>query len=246
MDVVPATDVNQPDADAAADPTASESDAGNDGDAGDLGGGLVVSWFQLIALVLAFAFLGGAIVTFWNNRPASPGSVDVGFYRDMTTHHEQAVQLALIELDRGENPIVQSFAREILIFQDRELGIMDTRLNDWGQPAAERPPTAMGWMGMRPVPVEQMPGLATDEQIADLRAAAGAEADALFLDLMAEHHRGGVHMANYAAEHADRSEVRALARRMARQQSGEINEMAQTADRLGFDIEIEPAVIPSG
>ena len=59
----------------------------------------------------------------------------------------------------------------------------------------------MAWMGM-PVPLDQMPGLATDEQMKQLRDASGAESDKLFLELMAAHHRGGVHMAEHVYRHA--------------------------------------------
>lgn len=75
-----------------------------------------------------------------------------------------------------------------------------------------------------------------------LRGAEGADADALYLDLMAEHHRGGAHMADFAADQADDPGVRALAARMARNQAIEIAEFARTAKRRGFDIEVPPHV----
>ena len=83
-------------------------------------------------------------------------------------------------------------------------------LVDWGYDRDDRSDEAMAWMGM-PVPLEQMPGLLTDEQMDQVRAARGAELDALFLDLMAEHHRGGLHMAAEAAETASDDDVRRLA-----------------------------------
>jgi uncharacterized protein (DUF305 family) len=126
--------------------------------------------------------------------------------------------------------------------QQYEAGRMELRLNQLGGSRAERPDTAMAWMGM-PVPVAAMPGLATEEQLAALGAAQGAAADAAFLDVMAEHHRGGVHMAEHAAAHSDDEEVRTLAARMARSQGGEINEYRSTALRLGLPVEIDPYVV---
>jgi uncharacterized protein (DUF305 family) len=90
-----------------------------------------------------------------------------------------------------------------------------------------------------------MPGLLTDEQLDQLQAASGAELDALFLDLMADHHRGGLHMAEYAAGNAGDEDVRELAARIARNQAGEINEYRVLAERNGYDIEIEPASVPA-
>lgn len=46
-------------------------------------------------------------------------------------------------------------------------------------------------------------------------------------------------MASYAADEANDRRVRALAARMMRNQSIEINEYAQTAERFGLDVEIE-------
>ncbi len=55
-------------------------------------------------------------------------------------------------------------------------------------------------------------GMATPpEQMAQLRAASGVEAEKQFLDLMIVHHEGAVDMAKYAVAHAERAEVRTLA-----------------------------------
>ena len=54
----------------------------------------------------------------------------------------------------------------------------------------------------------------------------------MFLDLMTVHHRGGVEMAEYAAAHAADPKVRALAARMASQQSSEIEEYAQYRTKI--------------
>lgn len=201
--------------------------------------GPLLSWPKLVTLVAAFAFLAGAVVYYFDNRPASASSVDGGFYRDMVFHHEQAVQMSLIELGNGTDPTVRDFAQEIVIFQQYEIGRMDEQLRQWGLTRHDETDTAMSWMG-HPTPLRTMPGLATDDQLDALRAAKGANADALFLDLMAEHHRAGAQMAEYAVQHADDGGVRALAQRMARNQSIEIGEFAQTAARLGYAIDIAP------
>jgi uncharacterized protein (DUF305 family) len=102
----------------------------------------------------------------------------------------------------------------------------------------------MAWMDM-PVPADQMPGYVSDDQIDEMNEARGAAADSLFLDLMAEHHRGGLHMAESAADEAGDTGVRELAARMAHNQAQEINEYRDTARRQGYDITIEPSDVPS-
>ena len=190
-------------------------------------------------LVAAFSFLAGAVVHYVENRPTSADSVDAGFYLDMVFHHQQAVEMSLIELGDGADPVVRAFAQEIVILQQYEIGRMEERLQEWGLAHRDEEDTAMAWMDA-PIRAREMPGLATDGQMRALRDAKDAAADALFLDLMAEHHRAGAHMAAFAAEHAGDGGVRELAARMARNQSVEIAEFAQTASRLGFDIVIEP------
>ncbi len=211
------------------------------GDAGRrLGRATAVPLVRVVVLLALAAFIGGAAVYAWpdDDDPPGSGSVDVGFYRDMTVHHDQGVAMATIERANGANPTVRGFAEEIVMAQRWELGRMYQRLVEWGA-ALERPRTVMAWMGMG-MPTGSMPGLASDESMAELRRARGAAADALFLELMAEHHRGAVHMARYAAEHAESEDVRGLAEVMARNQAVEINEFIDTARRIGLDVDIEP------
>ena len=53
-----------------------------------------------------------------------------------------------------------------------------------------------------------MPGMATEEELAELRGLTGTAFDVEFLRLMIRHHQGGLEMAEYAAEHADVAAVR--------------------------------------
>jgi len=204
-----------------------------------------LGWAKQAILAAALVFLGIAIgIVVARDRPPGEGSVDVGFLQDMLTHHDQALGVATLVVANGEDPTVRSYAREILVFQAYEIGVMTQMLDDWGHVRSDRSDQAMAWMDM-PVPVEQMPGLLTDEQLDQLRDARGAELDALFLDLMADHHRGGLHMSEYAFANAGGDDVQELAARIARNQAGEINEYRALAERNGYDIEIERASVPA-
>jgi len=230
-----------------------------DGDGGD-GGGLApddadevdvddwepggLSWPKVVVLGVALAFLGFALALFLN-RDQHPGesSVDVGFLRDMASHHEQALEMAQLELVNGSDPGALAFAREILIFQSKEIGSMERLLATWDTGRGDPDRQAMAWMGMAS-PVEAMPGMATEEEMDALRDARGTEADALFFELMARHHVGGIHMAKYAAANADNSDVRNFAAVVGRNQAIEVNEFAQTVERLGLPVEIERVEVP--
>lgn len=228
-----------------------------DGGAGDLGVGATddvepedapppgLSWPRVAVLGVALAFLGFALAVFvQRDTPPSADSVDVGFIQDMVSHHEQAINLSGLEESNGSDATVRAFATEVLIFQSQEIGMMDQMLHEWGFSRADRSDEAMAWMGMTPVPVDEMPGMIPGDRVDELQQARGAEADGLFLELMAEHHVGGLHMAEYAADNADHHDVRRLAMLMARNQAIEINEYAMTAERLGLPVTIERVTVP--
>jgi uncharacterized protein (DUF305 family) len=186
---------------------------------------------------VAVAFLVGALGYLVGVRTTDTGppgnEVDVGFLEDMTSHHDQAVQLALIELARGSDRTAREFAQEVILFQRYELGRFRNFQEERGvgNPEYSLDRETMAWMGM-PTPLADMPGMASVEEIAALEAAEGIEADRLFLALMRDHHLGGVHMAEYAADHAADPAIREMAEVMARNQLLEVNEYDDLLRRL--------------
>lgn len=212
---------------------------GGPGDGDSSGGGASTgrrpTWAQVILLALALAFLGGAVgYVVGKGRPPGEGSADVGFLRDMIDHHEQAVAMARLTIPKDVDPITRSFADEVVLMQQREIGLMDALLDEWGHARGDLERRAMLWMGMD-TSVAAMPGMQSEEAIAALREATGREADRLFLTMMRDHHIGGVHMADYAAEHAGSERVRTLARRMAEFQRAEAQEYTGHLRRLGLE-----------
>jgi uncharacterized protein (DUF305 family) len=198
---------------------------------------------RLIALGVAIAFLAGVIG--WRiAQPDHPSedSADIGFLHDMTTHHEQAIYLSSIELQRGVTPEMQVFAEEIHRWQSYEIGLMERFLDELGSSRYAAPDTAMAWMGHHDMPRDEMPGLATDEEIDGMLAAAGDDVDEWFVGLMVDHHAAGADMADAAAAEVDDDEVRELAERMAHVQRQEIGELLAAAERIGLDVP-RPGVI---
>jgi uncharacterized protein (DUF305 family) len=196
-----------------------------------------VPFLPAISLALALLLLGVGVGTWWANRQANPGAVDIGFYDDMSTHHLQAIRMANIYEQHGDNDDLRARAEEIEYFQSGDVREMQNALADWNEEGT--PDTAMQWMG-EPVPQGQQPGMATPEQLAALEAARGLELDDLFTRLMIEHHAGGVHMAQFAEEHARLGDVRDLARSMAANQDMEIDELNHVRQDLGLSL-YEPA-----
>jgi uncharacterized protein (DUF305 family) len=197
---------------------------------------------NIVLMVGSAALLVGAIgfvVGEQRGKGANNGS-DIGFLQDMRIHHEQAVNMGLIYLDASSLPgaidtpeaqegsdsrgTLRLIAREIIVGQSHESGRMVQLLRQFGAAETNETDQVMGWMN-EPTPLAQMPGYATDDQLAALRDARGAQADTMFAQLMIAHHEGGIHMAEHAAMHGANDEVAALAGSMLKAQQGEINEM---------------------
>lgn len=170
---------------------------------------------------------GDSTTTAQPNVPVA-GSVDAGFAYDMSRHHAQAVELAELATERTSDPAVRTLARDLALTQQSQIGQMRGWLDAWGLPATTTE-EAMAWMGM----AGPMPGLASADEIDELGASSGTDADRLFLDLMIRHHRGGVEMATPAAERASESYVAALAESMVAAQTAEIEAMTAMSERLG-------------
>jgi uncharacterized protein (DUF305 family) len=192
---------------------------------------------KVVLLVLATSFLAVVLSLTLADRlgGTAEDSVDVGFLRDMIHHHEQAVQLGIVGSANTVDPDVNNFALEAVIAQQYEIGYMEAILEEWGHGRGEPDRAGMVWMDM-PTSLGEMPGMADEEDVAGFRGLEGEEADGTFLQLMTEHHRGGIHMAEFAAENASDPRVVELARRMVSNQSAEIREYAVKARSLGVSI----------
>jgi uncharacterized protein (DUF305 family) len=225
----------------ARDDALAEGDA--NGEARAAGGGSGRRWLVgVLVAVLAIALVaaGGALAVvtgIGTDRPPGDASVDAGFARDMTTHHDQATQMAQIVRDRGTDPAVRLLAFDIETTQLGQMGRMLGWLQSWGLSQqtdrahlAWLPPSSGHAHAAEGAP---MPGVATPAQMQRLRSLSGAALDVFFLQLMIRHHQGGLPMARYAAEHAAVGYVRDLGQKMAAGQSAEIVTMEQMLRERG-------------
>jgi uncharacterized protein (DUF305 family) len=183
---------------------------------------------------LAAAFIGAASWALAADDEEPPlGAVDVGYLQDMIDHHGQALLISETYLaDQPEGPAAP-YAREVIQYQERDIARMEAMLDGIGFDRGVPDRMAMVWMG-EPYPVGEMPGMQSRERIDELDAATGAEADLLFFDLMTDHHIGGVHMAEYAADFAENETVAQLAADTAYNQAIEVVEYDTSRQRLGI------------
>ncbi|MBA2323424.1 MAG: DUF305 domain-containing protein [Pseudonocardiales bacterium] len=191
--------------------------------------------------VVALLLLGaaaGVLIGLPGSAVPGPDSVDVGFAQDMTVHHEQAVQMATWERDHTADPRLRQLAFDIESGQSRQIGHMQGWLSLWGAAALPAGPH-MRWMaaedaghsGMAGMAassgMDRMPGMASQDELRQLRASSGSGLDVSFLQLMLRHHEGGTGMLAYAARYAAVSDVRNFAGQMLTAQTAEAQYLRQ-------------------
>ena len=193
---------------------------------------LTVGLVAVIALGLV-VMGGGLAVALGIGRDDAPStdSVDAGFARDMSAHHLQGVEMANLAADRSQDPEVRQLAFDISSTQTNQVGRMQGWLTLWGLSISGG--QSMAWMDRASghdmssmgagsgVADSLMPGMATEDEIAELRGLSGSAFDTQFLRLMIRHHQGGADMADNAAQPA----LATLARTMAETQTAEVETM---------------------
>lgn len=197
---------------------------------------VVVGLLVLVSLIIGV--LVGRVTSSGTPMP-SEASAEAGFARDMQVHHGQAVEMSLLVRDRSDDAEVRLFALDVATAQAQQQGQMFAWLVMWGLPQTSSS-DEMEWLS-RPVidgsighdghgghtPGEPMPGVATFEQMQALQSATGVDAERLYLELMIEHHIGGVEMAEAVLARSDNPVVTQLARGMVQLQQKELDYMAE-------------------
>ena len=112
---------------------------------------------------------------------------DVKFMQGMIGHHSQAVEMVSLLKSRSTREDMRLLGQRIEISQEDEIKMMQRWLQVRGQEVPG--PHAMHMHG-----ATLMPGMLTEEEMAHLAEAKGAEFDRLFLEGMIKHHGGALTM----------------------------------------------------
>ena len=138
---------------------------------------------------------------------------DVMFAQMMIPHHQQAVEMADLALENASTSSdVKGLAQQVKAAQDPEIATMNGWLREWGAPTSA--PMDHGTSGMM-----------SDEDMASLKAAEGAEFNRMWLEMMIDHHQGAVTMAQDVLSSTEDPEVKNLAQAVVDGQKKEIATM---------------------
>ncbi|MFJ7410549.1 DUF305 domain-containing protein [Streptomyces sp. NPDC098077] len=180
-------------------------------------------------------------------------SADAGFARDMAVHHQQAVEMSFIVRDRTDDQDVRRLAYDIANTQANQRGMLLGWLDLWElpkvAPGGEQP---MAWMagtdghehgGHGSGGAEAgsgadgvlMPGMASRSELVRLGRLDGEEAEVFFLQLMTDHHKGGVDMAEACASLCTVPAEQRLARGMVEGQQSELGLMRDMLAERGAE-----------
>ena len=120
---------------------------------------------------------------------------DVEFMQGMIPHHAQAVKMCTMAPTHASMREVKLMCERMLISQRDEIHMMRVWLIDREQyvPPADATHHKMTMPGGKAHDM-LMPGMLSDEEMARLDKARGAEWDRMFLNLMIRHHQGAIKM----------------------------------------------------
>ncbi|MFH8900848.1 DUF305 domain-containing protein [Streptomyces coeruleorubidus] len=196
----------------------------------------------LIAGAAATALAAAGAITYavagddGGGRTPSAGSADAGFARDMAVHHQQAVEMSYIVRDRTKDEEVRRLAYDIAQTQANQRGMMIGWLDLWGLPKVSSQPP-MTWMDMGDMASGKdgalMPGMATNTEMKKLGELSGKQAEIFYLQLMTDHHQGGVHMAQGCVDKCTVGVEKRLAQGTVDAQRSEIGLMADMLKERG-------------
>lgn len=168
----------------------------------------------LVALVV-LAACGGDDSN--ENETAQARQTDQAFMRSMVPHHESAVEMAKMALEKAERPEIKQMAEEIISAQEAEIAQMKRAHQRIFGSALE--PSSMSHAEL---------GLSAEEAGMDMDMSMledAEEFDREFIDMMTAHHQAAIRMARVELARGGDAEVKKLAQAIVDAQAKEIDQM---------------------
>ncbi|MDQ6644732.1 MAG: DUF305 domain-containing protein [Chloroflexota bacterium] len=152
------------------------------------------------------------------------GDVDRHFIEQMIPHHQAAIDMANLALQRAQHPELRALAADIKRTQTSEINQMRAWYKQWyGTDVPATPAGAMGGMMMGCGGTNGMSGT-TDGSMSSLKNA--ADFDKAFIEQMIPHHQMALMMSQMVLMGGQKAELRTLVQSIITGQSAQITQMS--------------------
>jgi uncharacterized protein (DUF305 family) len=148
---------------------------------------------------------------------ASKAPYEQQFLDTMAMHHQMAMHMAGLVESRSASQELKDMAKTMMAEQEKEIA----QLKGWKEQWYAGKPEAMN-MKMPGMP-ESMKGMSGDK----LMSAKGEQFDRMFVDMMSQHHKGAIKMAQTAGPKLQHAEVKEFANKLVDMQKKEVAHMAE-------------------
>ena len=143
---------------------------------------------------------------------------DERFIDAMVPHHQGAVEMAQVALNKAEHEEIRSLAQDIVSAQEAEIDrLKSIKQAEFG---TSKVPTKTSAEEMKAMGMTDPDELANEEPF-----------DLAFIDAMIPHHQSAIAMAKVALEESNNPEIRGIAEDIVRAQEREISQMKEWRER---------------
>ena len=182
---------------------------------------------RLLAVLaaLAAAGCGGGEEESRPSQPTQDTAVEDAFLESMVPHHQSAIEMAKLGLERAETKEIRALADDILEAQQTEIAQMgDLHERLIGKPI-DPDESAHAVLGLS----AKEAGMDHGDAAATLKRA--DPFDRAFIDHMIPHHEGAIRMARVVLPETDDAELRELAENIITAQKREIEDMRAVREK---------------
>ena len=157
-------------------------------------------------------------------HPDQGDDVDRAFVTGMVPHHQAAIEMAQVVLDRGRSPKVRALAQSIIDDQQNEINDMSAFAErKWGFRPARHREGPMGILMGMPISMDM-------STMAD-HMTKTAQVDRMFLQMMIPHHAAAISMGDELFNQGNDQRLIRMARTVMSSQAREIARMQEMLDR---------------
>lgn len=188
--------------------------------------GIIIGGIAVYGYVYASQSRNPGIIMGRNAASIDPDLIDAHFIEQMIPHHQDAITMSKVALEKATRPEIKELATDIISSQSKEINQMKIWYKDWfGRelPTGESVMNQHGMMGSAKQNTMHMGMTGTDMDIEKLENA--QDFDRAFVEDMITHHQMAVMMSSMLKNGTNRVEMKELADDIIAAQTSEIDMM---------------------